>query len=143
MSNRTKYLSRLMGLYYLIASLIMAIQKQTMLEIENTVIHNGAMLYILGILTMLGGLAIILAHHQWSGGALPVTVTLLGWITLIKGVLLAQPQAAMGLWTHLQYERFYYLYIGIAFAIGAGLAYGGFRQPPAAIDRRERPRVAA
>jgi len=67
----------------------------------------------------------------------------LGWLTLIKGLLLAQPQAAKGLWSHLQYERFYYLYVGIAFVLGVGLTYGGFRRPQAVTDLRERPRLAA
>ena len=143
MSDRTKYLSRLMGLYCLIVSLLMAIQKLTIVEIENSIIHNPTALYILGIFTLLGGLAIVLAHHQWSGGALAVAVTLLGWMTLIKGLLLAQPEAAARFYGHLQYERFYYVYVAISFAVGVGLTYGGFKQPSAPQDYRERRRVAA
>ena len=37
---------------------------------------------------MFGGLAIVLLHNYWSGGALTVIITLLGWLTLIKAVLL-------------------------------------------------------
>jgi len=150
MSNRTKYLSRLIGLYCLLASLIMFWQKQAMVEIEHTIVHDPAMLFMLGIFTLIAGLAMVLAHNQWSGGALPVAVTLIGWITLIKGLLIAVPQAAVSLWSHLQYERFYYLYVGISFAIGVGLTYAGFElvelhrgQPRDISDRRERPRVAA
>jgi hypothetical protein len=28
---------------------------------------------------LLGGLAMVLAHNVWSGGPLPVIVTLIGW----------------------------------------------------------------
>jgi len=150
MSNRTKYLSRLIGLYCLLVSLIMFSQKQAIVQIENTLIHSPAMLFILGIFTLVGGLAMVLAHNQWSGGALPVAVTLIGWISLIKGFLIAVPQAAVSLWGDLQYERFYYLYVGISFALGVGFTYAGFdliefhrRQPRDVSDRRERPRVAA
>jgi hypothetical protein len=34
------------------------------------------------------GLAIVIGHNVWSGGALLVIVTLLGWIILIRGVVL-------------------------------------------------------
>jgi len=143
MSNRTKFLSRLIGLYCLLASLIMFAQKQAIVEIENSLVHNQAMLFMLGILTLIGGLAMVLAHNRWSGGALPVAVTLVGWITLIKGLVLAVPQAAVALWGQLEYERFYYLYVVISFALGVGLTYGGFHQPQPVSDRQERPRVAA
>jgi hypothetical protein len=62
---------------------------------------------------------------------------------LIKGLLLAVPGATAGLWDYFAYERLYYLYVAITFGLGAWLTYAGFRQPPAARDRRERPRVAA
>jgi hypothetical protein len=143
MSDRTKFLGRFLGLYCLLVSLIMAWQKQAMVQIENTLVQNEAMLYLGGILTMAGGLAIVIGHNRWSGGALPVTVTLLGWLMLIKGLLLAMPGGTAGLWGYFAYERLYYLYVAIAFALGAWLTYAGFRQPPTDRDRRERPRVAA
>jgi hypothetical protein len=37
------------------------------------------------------GLAIVIGHNVWSGGALPVIVTLFGWIILIRGVVLLFP----------------------------------------------------
>ncbi|HEY6341898.1 MAG TPA: hypothetical protein VIY49_10435 [Bryobacteraceae bacterium] len=113
------------------------------MEIENTVVHNEAMLYIGGIFTMAGGLAIVIGHNRWSGGALPVTITLLGWLMFIEGLLVAVPGATAGLWDYFAYERLYYLYVAIALALGVWLTYAGFRQAPAARDRRERTRVAA
>jgi len=88
MSLRTVFISRMLGLYCLIASLIMFAQKSAMVEMENTLVHSPAMLFIAGIITLVAGLAIVVGHNVWSGGAAPVTVTLLGWISLIKGVLL-------------------------------------------------------
>src|SRR5690348_14216277 len=38
------------------------------------------------------GTALVIGHNVWSGGVLPVVVTLLGWLTLIKGIaLMAMP----------------------------------------------------
>lgn len=127
MSARTIFISRMLGLYCLIASLIMFTHKSAMVEIENTLVHSPAMLFIGGIITLAAGLAIVLGHNMWSGGALPVTVTLLGWISLIKGVLLLWPETTNGFWNSFQYERLFYVYASVSFVLGAYLTYGGFR----------------
>ena len=42
------------------------------------------------------GLAMVVGHNVWSGGALPVVVTLVGWWTAIKSLaLLILPQQTM------------------------------------------------
>jgi hypothetical protein len=86
--------------------------------------------YVFGLLVVAVGLAIILTHNVWSGGALPVIVTLIGWLTLIKGLLFLflPPPAAVGivLWGP-AYERFFYLDVAVAFVLGAYLTYAGFR----------------
>lgn len=143
MPPRTKFLSRLIGLYCLVISLVMAFEKQAIVAIRNTFVQNPAMLFLLGILTLVAGLAIVLAHNQWSGGALPVVVTLLGWTALIKGLLLSIPQATVALWSHLQYERLFYVYVGIAFALGVYLTYAGFAAPRIVDTHRDRQRLAA
>jgi hypothetical protein len=56
--------------------------------------ENSGLLLVSGIFTMAGGIATVIAHNIWSGGALPVAVTVLGWMMLIKGLALmaAPPQ---------------------------------------------------
>jgi len=127
MSLRTVFISRMLGLYCLIASLIMFAQKSAMVEMENTLVHSPAMLFIAGIITLVAGLAIVVGHNVWSGGAAPVTVTLLGWISLIKGVLLLSPGTTSGFWDSLHYQQLYYVYASISFVLGAYLTYAGFR----------------
>jgi len=117
----------MLGLYCLIASLIMFTHKSAMVDIENRLVHNPAMLFLAGIITLVAGLAIVLSHNVWSGGTLPVTVTLLGWISLIKGVLLLSPGTTSGFWDSFHYERLYYVYASISFVLGAYLTYAGFK----------------
>jgi hypothetical protein len=58
--------------------------------------ESPGLLLVTGIFTMGGGAAMVVGHNVWSGGALPVAVTLLGWLTLIKGVaLMAVPPRAL------------------------------------------------
>lgn len=130
MLSRTTFLGRLIGLYCLLASLAMFSRKQAMVEIENTLIHSPALLFIVGIMTLVAGLAIVLGHNVWSGGALPVVVTLLGWIALVKAsfFLFLAPESALGFWEAFHYEQLFYLYAAIAFSLGGYLTYAGFRR---------------
>lgn len=126
MSRRTIFISQLIGLYCLLVSLVMLTNKPAMVSIEDTLVHNPAMLFIGGILTLVAGLAIVLSHNVWSGGALPVVVTLVGWIALVKGLLLVSPGMTIAFWGSFRYEQLYYLYASISFALGSYLTYEGF-----------------
>jgi hypothetical protein len=80
---------------------------------------------------IVAGLAIIIAHNIWSGGVLAIVVTLMGWVVLIKGLLLLilPPDTATAFYMYtLHYREFYYLYTFIPLAIGMYLTYGGFKR---------------
>lgn len=145
MLSRTRFLSRLFGLYCLSASLAMFAHKQAFLDVEITLVHSPALLFIVGIMTLVAGLAMVLGHNIWSGGAMPVVVTVLGWITLVKGLLLLflSPDAAVAFWGSLHYEQLFYLYASISLAFGAYLTIEGFRHHRIAPDFRERRGLAA
>ena len=84
MSSRTIFLSRLIGLYCIVIALSMMTRRQATVETVTALLQNPSMMLIVGIITLAAGLAVVLAHNIWSGGALVVVVTLVGWITLIK-----------------------------------------------------------
>jgi hypothetical protein len=72
----------------------------------------------------------VLAHNIWSGGALVVVVTLVGWITLIKSLffLFLPPEMEAGLFLgQLHYRQLFYLYTAISLVLGVCLTYGGFK----------------
>jgi hypothetical protein len=96
----------------------------------TALVHNPPVLFIVGVITLVAGLAMILGHNVWSGGVLPVIVTLVGWLTLIKGLLFLflSPEAAVGFFLGgLHYEQLFYLYVAISLIFGVYLTYGGFR----------------
>jgi hypothetical protein len=72
---------------------------------------------------LIAGLAIVLGHNVWSGGALPVMVTLVGWLILVRGLLLLvlSPSAAVDLFTGLRFEQLFYLYATLSLVFGAYL----------------------
>ena len=128
--RRTVFLGRLLGLYCLIVGLSMVAHKQATVATITALVHSRPILLFAGVIALGAGLAMVLGHNVWSGGALPIIVTLVGWISLIKGVLVLflSPQADMGVVLGtLQYERLFYLYAGITLIFGVYLTYGGFR----------------
>ncbi len=62
----------------------MRIRRQGMLEIITAFPEQRPLIYILAMLSVLIGLGIVLARNRWSG-ALAIVVTLIGWVTLLRG----------------------------------------------------------
>ena len=88
MSVRTVFLARLFGLYCIIMAAAMLLQPEAFVTTVNAFVADAPSVLIAGVFTMFGGLAVVLVHNYWSGGGLPVIITLLGWLTLIKAVVL-------------------------------------------------------
>jgi len=138
MSPRTVFLSRLIGLYCILVTLPMMIHKQATVETAIALLHDPSMMLVLGVFTLAAGLAMVLAHNIWSGGALAVVVTLMGWLSLTKGLLflfLPLDVEAEFFLQKLHYEQLFYLYMVISLVTGIYLTYGGFastaqRRPP-------------
>ena len=128
MSPLTTFLSRLIGLSAVLLALSLVMHKQASVEAMTALVHNPALLLIFGMVWLVAGLAMILGHNIWSGGVLPVIVTLVGWLIFIRGILLLflSPAAAVGLLTGLHFEQLFYLYVAISLVFGAYLTYGGF-----------------
>src|SRR5271166_5030709 len=130
MSPRTLFLSRLIGLYCILIGLSMMIRGQATVETVTALLQNSAMTLILGVITLAAGLAMVLAHNIWSGSALAVVVTLVGWMALIKSLffLFLPPEMETGLFLQqLHYQQLFYLYTAISLVLGVYLTYGGFK----------------
>jgi len=130
MSSRTIFLSRLIGLYCIVIALSMMTRGQSTVETVTALLQNPSMMLIVGIITLAAGLAVVLAHNKWSGGALVVIVTLVGWITLIKGLSLLflphemEVRLFLG---RLHYRQLFYMYTAFSLVLGVYLTYGGFK----------------
>jgi hypothetical protein len=98
-------------------------------ETVKALLYEPTMMFVLGVFTLGAGLAMVLAHNIWSGGALAVIVTLVGWSTLIKGLffLFLPPHVGMGFFLReLHFDQLFYLYMAIPLVLGIYLTYGGF-----------------
>jgi hypothetical protein len=128
MKPHTVFLGRLFGLYTLVISVWMLANKQAAVAIIPALLAERPLMLIVAITALVGGLAMVLGHNIWSGGALPILVTLLGWIILIRGVffLFLSSGETLGLLEAMQFERFFYAYLAVPLVLGAGLTYLAF-----------------
>jgi hypothetical protein len=134
MSPRTVFLARLIGPFAILLSLSELVHKQQMVETAAALVRDRPLLLMMAMMGLLAGLAMVLAHNVWSGGALPVVITLFGWILLIRGavMLFLSPEAAAGMLEFFRFEQLFYFYAGVTLLLGLYLAYGGFRATPPA-----------
>ncbi len=132
MSPRTAFLGKLLGLYCIAVSLSIFAHAQATVDIMRAILRDPPLLFIAGLLGATAGLAIVLAHNVWSGGALPILVTLFGWASLIKGMLLLvlSPETESRVFIEgLHFEQHPNLYAAVLLLLGAYLAYAGFSSP--------------
>jgi hypothetical protein len=123
----TAYIAQLFGIYIALMGGVMLVNREVMLQIITDIVDQRPLIFILAMLRGLIGLAIILAHNIWSG-PLTIIVTLIGWITFLRGIaLLLLPAHAerevLGLF---KLHATYYGASITAIALGLGLSYAGF-----------------
>jgi len=80
----TIFLARFLGSFYLIFGLLFIITRQLGKTIEMT--ENKVFVISTGYISLLLGLATVVLHNVWVWDW-SVAITILGWATLIKGIL--------------------------------------------------------
>jgi hypothetical protein len=129
MPRLTVYLARFIGLFTILLLAGLLMRGSAIVEIA---VADGPVMLVYAIISLATGVAMILGHNVWSGGALPVVVTVVGWLILAKGLLLffLAPGALNGLFGRLQYGEHMYLYFAPALVVGVYLTWAGFTAPP-------------
>jgi len=129
MSPRTIFLSKLLGLYCIILALAMLVNGTVIMQDVTELAHNAPVLFIVGVFTLFAGLAMVLGHNYWRGGALTIVVTLIGWMTLIKAVLILfipLNVATLIPLALLESNHFFYVRLVVTLLLGVYLSYSGF-----------------
>jgi hypothetical protein len=133
MSPRTIFLGKLLGLYCLMFSLAMLVNGAVIKDDITDLAHNSPVMLVVGVFTLFAGLAMVLAHNHWRGGALTIVVTAIAWLTLLKAVLIlfiplqvaTLFPLALALSSHLYYVRLF-----VTFLLGLYLTYTAFTASP-------------
>ncbi len=119
-SLTTIFLGRLLGLYLVAISVGMLANRRRTLAALDEMARGGPWMLLSSMVATAAGLAVVLAHNVWNGGALPVVVTLVGWAVLLKGVALPLvPSARMAdAYKGVGFERYFHVWMAVVPAIG-------------------------
>lgn len=82
----TIFLAKLLGIYMIIVGLIFMIRRKAMMPAMKELIKNRALLYIICILELAAGIAVVLSHNIWTWGY-ELIITVVGWLLIIEGVV--------------------------------------------------------
>jgi hypothetical protein len=129
MSQLTVFLARLLGLFTVLVIAAMLLRGSALVDAALT---DQPVMLTYGIISLALGLAMVLGHNVWSPGALPVVVTLVGWLILVKGLVLVlvSPEAMTRFYAHAQYRENFNLYLLPSLVIGLYLTWAGFTARP-------------
>ena len=125
MPRSTPFLARLTGVFSIVLVAAMLVRGSTLVA---TVISDRAIMFDLAMISVAVGLAMVIGHTAWSGGVLPVVVTLVGWLILVKGLFLlfVSSELFAKLFAQMHYGDHFYIYLVPALVIGLYLTIAGF-----------------
>ena len=92
-SVRTQSFARVLGPFLAIVSFVAAVRMSEMRTLLSEFTASQMWPWVTGAFVLIGGIAVVAFHNQWRNPA-AVIVSLLGWILVVRGVvLLAFPAA--------------------------------------------------
>lgn len=118
MSPLTLFLAKLLGAVLITMAAVLAARGSTLAQTARRMIADPGAVMLVGSLRIGLGLAIMIGHDIWTGGALPIAVTLFGWALYFSGLLLlfATPERLTAIVDGMKLERNMPVY-----ALGVGL----------------------
>lgn len=125
----SKFLSKVIGLYLIMISLAMLCNMQQFINNVNGLINNVPLMFVIGFFTLILGILTVVSHNIWVWNW-RVLITILAWLTLIKGAsIIFYPQVidnATSLF--IQHHAISYLSAIFDFLLGILLCYFGYRK---------------
>ncbi len=80
------WLARILGPFFLILGVWMVVRNHEIMKIWTAAKNNPLFLYMGGMLNLLIGLTILSTYSEWSW-SLPVLITIIGYLMLLRGLL--------------------------------------------------------
>lgn len=83
----SKFLAKVIGIYLILVSFAMLSHVHLFITNVNYLIHDVPLMFVMGFITMILGILIVVSHNVWQFNW-RLIITLIGWLTLFKGLSL-------------------------------------------------------
>lgn len=125
----SKFLSKVLGLYLIIISIVMLINMQQFASYISSLISDAPLIFVTGFFTLILGLLMVVSHNVWQWNW-RVIITIISWIVLLKGISILFFPQFMNKISILFIQNMSFAYIApcFDFAIGVLLSYFGFKR---------------
>jgi uncharacterized protein YjeT (DUF2065 family) len=125
--NLALVLAQILGIFFAVVGISMIIHKKTVAAAMEEITRDSGVLWLWGLLALIIGAVLVVFNNVWNFGLLPLFVTAIGWLALLKGIfILLFPGAAVALYKKCAKENML-MYAGyIVFILGVILLYQGF-----------------
>ncbi|MFJ1267620.1 hypothetical protein ACD661_03495 [Legionella lytica] len=121
--DNSRFLAKAIGAYLLIVSLSMFINMNSFVSLVNEITKNEPLLFVTGFFTLIIGILLVLTHNLWVRDW-RVIITLIAWLTLLKGASIIFHPAMLYTYT----ATIHYIGATIDAIIGIVLCYFGFKK---------------
>lgn len=120
--------AQLTGLSLVAVSVAMLARPRGMIVMVERLLENPPVMYVLGLIQIVGGLTMVLTQDATSGASLPLVLSLVGWWFLIRGGMLMfmSPEAIWSLVDSIELPKYHFASNIAGLLIGIYLAYTGF-----------------
>ncbi|MGH7175024.1 MAG: hypothetical protein ACREGR_01540 [Minisyncoccia bacterium] len=124
----TYFYAQLLGIMLTVIGLAFLINRRHVSGVVRQLLDTPALLFAVGIVTLIFGSIFVLTHNVWDGGFLSTLVTVLAWITFLRGALLMLlPQGTVRrIFSAVNFTQSYYAIAFVFLVVGLYLAWNGF-----------------
>ncbi len=132
--NRTRFFARVLGPFLVAIDVTAVARASDMQALLSQFEANSMWTFVTGAFILLFGLVIVAGHQYWRGAA-AIIVSLLGWLIVLRGLLLvALPKVFVSVANAMIGAQAWWVTLCVVFAVvGLYLAYVGWA--PAAPTR--------
>jgi hypothetical protein len=121
------FIARLVGPLLVVISIGMLANGAQYRAIVDGFLKSPALIYLAGVLGLLGGLAIVNVHNSWARGW-PLIITVFGWLAIVGStVRMLAPQVVEQIGAGIVAQAWLVMGLAILFlAIGGFLSFKGY-----------------
>jgi hypothetical protein len=129
----TRFCARVIGPVMLIIGAIVVLRFNDIVMMMPAILQNAPLAFITGIFTLIAGCVPFAAHHHWNGGFTAILISILGLLTMLRGVLLMLAPSMLAGFANQMLTAGPAPWIAgaVAILIGAWLTYAGWFAKPA------------
>jgi uncharacterized membrane protein len=120
--------AQITGLSLVAVSTAMLSRPRGMIVMVERLLENPPILFVFGLVQLVGGLMLVLTQNTTSGANLALVLSLVGWWLLIRGAMLMfmTPETLLSLADSIELPKYHFLSNIVSLLIGIYLTYIGF-----------------